>query len=69
MTHYFIEWGHTYLIHVDALTGVLMLDKVRKEGLPFPTIMGVIKPLIWALILAIFSSHAHAHYISHFAGK
>jgi hypothetical protein len=66
---YLTEWGHIYLMHVCALTGILMLDNIRKEGLPFPSKALVIKPLVWALILAAFSSHAHTHYLSHFVSK
>lgn len=66
MLHYLVEWLHIYAIHTGALTGLLMIDNVRKEGLPLPSKALVIKPLVWAMILAIFSSHAHAHYMSHF---
>jgi hypothetical protein len=69
MLHYLVEWGHIYLIHVGVLTGLLMIDNVRREGLPFPNKMLIFKPLVWALILAVFSSHSHAHYLNHFVSK
>ena len=66
MLHYLVEWGHIYLMHVAALSGALILDKARAKELPLPSLDLVIGPFVWASMIAILSSHAHAHYLSHF---
>jgi glucose uptake protein GlcU len=71
MTPYFIEWGHTYLVHLGAWVGFAIGVHTTKFGLPHPKQIPTItlSALILAAIVAIFSSHAHNHYLAHFGTK
>jgi hypothetical protein len=72
MIHYLLEWGHMYLVHVGALTSAFAIGSIYKEGLPYiegyELIETMIRALCSAALIAIFSSHAHSHYLSHFTG-
>ena len=72
MLEYLAHWGHLYLVHlgvwISALTGVA----VSKNGIPLKphdTLDLLKSVLLLALVMAMFSSHAHSHYIQHFIPK
>ena len=68
MLHYFYEWLHIYSIHFGALVALGLVTTVYVRGLPEPKeICGLLKSAVaLGAIIAVFSSHAHAHYLSHF---
>jgi hypothetical protein len=68
---YFSEWGHVYLIHFGAWVAFAFGATVHKNGLPQPKQIPklLLSAVILASVVAVFSSHSHAHYISHFVKK
>lgn len=69
MSNYFIQWGHTYIIHFGAWVSFMLGTQVYKNGIP--ELMGLSNmfksALILAAILSAFSSHSHNHYLNHLA--
>ncbi len=68
MLPYLIEWGHTYLVHFGSWMTFAFAATVTKKGLPQPKdVLGIVQSAVaMAAIVAIFSSHAHSHYLNHF---
>lgn len=69
---YFTDWGHAYVVHFGAWISFMFAATVYKNGLPEKTdaVIPLLKTaIVLALILSIFSSHSHTHYLSHLAGK
>jgi hypothetical protein len=64
--NYFIEWGHHYVVHFGVWVTLGMAATVYKDGLPkAKNIPGLLKSaVIVSLIMSIFSSHSHIHYLS-----
>lgn len=71
MSEYFLQWGHAYLLHFGAWISFSIGATVAKSGLPKPKDIPMIllSSVILAAVVAIFSSHAHTHYLSHFIKK
>jgi hypothetical protein len=71
MSDYIVQWGHTYLVHFGAWIGFAIGVHTTKFGLPHPKQipMIVLSSVILASLVAIFSSSAHNHYLSHFSVK
>lgn len=68
MLDYFTQWGHMYIMHFGAWVSFMFGTTIYKNGLP--DIIDLPKMLktsaILAVVLSIFSSHSHSHYLSHF---
>ena len=68
---YIISWTHLYVMHFGAWMTLLAGGTVYKDGLPkkseiWPMLQSA---LILSLILSLFSSHSHAHYLSMLTSK
>lgn len=65
---YFIAWGHAYLVHFGAWVSLIIAATIHKDGAPEPSRLKgiIISAVALASIAAAFSSHSHAHYLSHF---
>jgi len=66
---YFVQWGHTYLVHFGAWVSFMIGTKVYKEGLPaLESLSNMFKTaVILAAVLSAFSSHSQNHYMTHLA--
>jgi hypothetical protein len=66
---YFIQWADAYFLHVGIWVSTLVSFHIYKKGLPRLSSIGSIfkSAIVLAAIAAGFSSHAHAHYLSHFS--
>jgi hypothetical protein len=70
MSHYFIQWGHLYVIHFGVWVTLLCGMDVHENGLPkLKDLLSKLKTaLIMACVLSIFSSHSH-HYLTNILPK
>ena len=68
---YFSEWGHIYVVHFGAWVTFLLAATAHRKGTPKPEKIPrmLLATIVLASIAAIFSSHSHAHYLSHFTKK
>lgn len=69
--NYLFEWFHIYFIHFTALVAFFISTTVTVKGLPK---LKEIQPMLLSSVIlsslvAVFSSHAHHHYLDHFLGK
>ena len=70
--NYLVEWGHAYITHFGAWVSFMFGATIYKDGLPENTskVFSWFKvALVLALVLSIFSSHSHIHYLSHLKAK
>lgn len=66
---YLIQWADAYFLHVGIWVSTLVSFHIYKNGLPeLSGIANMFKSaIVLAAVAAGFSSHAHAHYLSHFS--
>jgi uncharacterized ion transporter superfamily protein YfcC len=69
--NYVFEWSQAYLMHFAGWVSFLLAFQVYKKGLPrLWLIPELVKSAIaMALVVGLFSSAAHNHYLSHFLQK
>jgi hypothetical protein len=67
MMSYYINWFHLFVIHFGMWVSFMFGAKVMKGEIPEPEqLLKLLKSVvILAVVLSVFSSHSHAHYISH----
>jgi hypothetical protein len=65
---YLIQWANTYLLHFGAWVSLALVVNLHKNGIPKPEKLPkiILSAVLLAAFAAIFSSHSHAHYLSHF---
>lgn len=70
MLHYFIQWGHVYVIHFGAWMTFCFAATIYKNGMPkLKDVPSMIKTaVILSLVLSIFSSHSQ-HYLQNILPK
>lgn len=68
---YFVQWGHAYVMHFGAWVSFICGTSIYKSGLPeLKDVSKMLKTaFLLSLVLSIFSSHSHTHYIKHFGNQ
>jgi hypothetical protein len=66
MIHYFHQWLDLYIVHIGGWISLGFAASLHKNGIPKsrqirPLLLSAIK---LSLILALFSSHAHNHWMN-----
>lgn len=71
MSDYFVQWGHTYVMHFGAWVSLMFTVQIHKVGiLPASSIRTYLgRALVLAAVLSVFSSHSHNHYLQHMSPK
>ena len=66
---YFAHWAQIYLTHFGAWVSFMFAASIYKSGLPeLKDLANMFKVVvILALVLSVFSSHSHNHYLQHIA--
>lgn len=56
------------MVHFGAWVSLIIAATVHKEGAPEPAkLKGIfVSAVALAAVVALFSSHSHSHYVSHF---
>jgi len=64
--NYLISWLHLYTIHTGAWISACFICELTKHGIPRKWQVGSLlsSAIRVSLILALFSSHAHNHYLA-----
>lgn len=64
--NYFTDWAHIYMVHFGMWISFMIAASVHKNGVQEMPDKLIYRAMILSAFVAIFSSHAHNHYMQHF---